>query len=117
VACEVTWNVTSPNEINIIGRITKINLSHFRYVDLPDTQQILAENQEVLSKLLWLTSNGSGTFQKEVAAKTLFCCSNHPKAARKIIENQCYRLVLEKAQVLELAREDPSALPFTAGVV
>jgi hypothetical protein len=70
----------------------------FRYVELPDIPQILAENEEALSKLIWLTFNASDNFHKEVAANTLFCCSNHPKTARKIIENQCHHFVLEKAQ-------------------
>jgi hypothetical protein len=83
---------------------------------MPGVPQILAENHEVLTKLLWLTFNAPDDFEKEVAANALFSCSNHPKAARKIIENQRHRLVLEKAQELELVREDRSALPFTPGV-
>jgi hypothetical protein len=93
-----------------------INIFHFRYAELPDIPQILAENEEAFSKLIWLTFNASKDCYKDVAANTLFCCSNHPKAARKIIENQCYRLVLEKAQELELACKDLSALPFAAAV-
>ena len=88
----------------------------FRYVELPEIQQILAENYEVLSKLIWLTCNASVDYQKQVAANTLFCCSNHPKAAAKIIVNHIHRSVLEKAQGLELARDNRSALPFTPPV-
>ena len=55
-------------------------------------------------------------YRGEVAACTLFCCSNHPEAAVKIIRNQTYRVVLEKAQELEVAVEDYSALPFTSMV-
>ncbi|CAB4018738.1 uncharacterized protein LOC113664598 [Paramuricea clavata] len=84
--------------------------------EMPGIPQVLAENHEVLTKLFWLTCNAPDDFQKEVAANVLFCCSNHPKAARKIIENQRHCLVLEKAQELELAREDRSALSFTPGV-
>ena len=51
---------------------------------------------EVLSKLLWLTSNASESYYSEVSANALFCCSNHPKAAEKLIKNQFYRWVLEK---------------------
>ena len=87
-----------------------------QYVELPEIQQILAENYDVLSKLIWLTCNASVDYQKQVAANTLFCCSNHPKAAAKIIVNHIHRLVLEKAQGLELARDNRSALPFTPPV-
>ena len=55
-------------------------------------------------------------YRGEVAACTLFCCSNHPEAAVKIIRNQTYCVVLEKAQELEVAVEDYSALPFTSMV-
>ena len=89
---------------------------HFRYVELPDIQQILAGNKNVLLKFFWLTSNGLDHYQKEVAANTLFCCSNHPKAAAKIIENQFYRLVLEKAGELLSALVDSASLPFTPAV-
>ncbi|CAB3984387.1 Hypothetical predicted protein [Paramuricea clavata] len=65
---------------------------------MPDIPQILAENEEAFSKVVWLTFNASDNFHKEVAANTLFCCSNQPKVAGKIIENQCHHFVLKKAQ-------------------
>ena len=76
----------------------------------------MAGNKEVLSKLFWLTSNASSVFHHEVAACTLFCCSNHPEAAVKIIRNQTYRVVLEKAHTFKLALENYSVLPLTSVV-
>lgn len=76
----------------------------------------MAGNKEVLWKLFWLTSNASDVYYGEVAACTLFCCSNHPEVAVKIIRNQAYHVVLEKAQELEVALEDYSTLSFTSVV-
>ena len=76
---------------------------------------------EVLSKLLWLTSNASDSYHREVPANTLFCCSNHPKAAEKLIRNQFYRLVLEKYEAdterrLESSDSKEPILAFTSAI-
>ena len=76
---------------------------------------------EVLSKLLWLTSNASDSYHREVPANTLFCCSNHPKAAEKLIKNQFYRLVLEKYEAesekrLKSSDNEKPIMAFTSAI-
>ena len=51
----------------------------------------------------------------------LFCCSSHPKAAEKLIENQFYRLVLEKYEAetekgLKSSNKEQRIMPFTPAV-
>ncbi|CAB3998561.1 uncharacterized protein LOC113664598 [Paramuricea clavata] len=92
-------DVVDDNRIYDVSRANERSLGCLGgFVELPDVPQIFAENKEALSKIVWLTFNSSDNYHKETAACILFWCTNHPKAARKIIENQCYRLVLEKAQ-------------------
>ena len=95
-----------------------IHLSHFRCVELPYIQQILAGNMDVLSKLFWLTSNASDPYYGEVTTKILYCCSTHPRAAEKLIENQFYRSVLEKYEAetekgLKSSDKEQRIMPFT----
>ena len=76
---------------------------------------------EVLSKLLWLTSNASESFYSEVSANGLFCWSSHPKAAEKLIKNQFYRLVLEKYEAdtekrLKSPDNEEPIMPFTLAI-
>ena len=68
---------------------------------MPDIQQFVAEHYiEAVTKLVWLSSNSTSSFRKEVAAKTLFCCSIHPKAALKLLENKVYQLVITNMKPL-----------------
>ena len=68
---------------------------------MPDIQQFVAEHYiEAVTKVAWLSSNSTSLYGKEVAANALFCCSNHPKAALKLLENKVYQLVITKMKPL-----------------
>ena len=69
----------------------------YRYIEIPDIQQFVAEHYlEAVTKIVWLVSNGTSLNRKEHAAITLFCCSIHPKAALKLLENNVHQSVITK---------------------
>ncbi|XP_028395295.1 uncharacterized protein LOC114519372 [Dendronephthya gigantea] len=108
---------SSVKDLEKKSRLNQINDSSVgclvQYVELPNIQLIIAEKKEVLSKLFQITMKGSNAYQKEVAANTLFCCSSHPRAAEKIIENKCYEMVLKTVE----ATEDRNALANLSSAV
>ena len=72
----------------------------YRYIEMPDIQQFVVEHLEAVTKIVWLLSNGTSLSRKENAAITLFCCSIHPKAALKLLENKVHQSVITKMMPL-----------------
>lgn len=79
-----------------------------QYIEMADVQQTVANNVEALTKLISLSSHSTAVYHNEVAANTVFCCSNHPKAAMQMILNQTYLLVIQTLKPLpSVSEEEP----------
>ena len=76
-------------------------MQFYRLLEIPAIQLFVAEHYfEAITKLMWLSSNSTSLFYKEVAANGVFCFSIHPKAALKMLENKVHQSVITKMKPL-----------------